>query len=104
MRNLLSLFISIAIPAFVSCSSAESESGLTAPETALNDQLNLTQCVEPRPEMCTREYRPVCANKDTDIRCFKAPCPATENVTYSNACEACADPKVISYVPEACEE
>jgi hypothetical protein len=61
-----------------------------------------TECSEPRRPMCTREYRPVCADLDTGIRCIKAPCPAVEKKTFSNGCSACADAKVTGYVPGAC--
>jgi hypothetical protein len=60
------------------------------------------ECTEPRPHVCTREYMPVCATKDTGIRCVTTPCPATENVTYANGCSACADPKVLDYIAWKC--
>ncbi len=44
-------------------------------------------CKDPRPEICTRDYRPVCARRATG--------DSTEWVTYSNACTACSDPKVL---------
>lgn len=43
-------------------------------------------CTEPRPEVCTREIRPVCALLES-----------SHLVTRANACWACADPYVISY-------
>ncbi len=60
-------------------------------------------CESPRKTMCTREYRPVCAEVDTGIRCITAPCPSSEKKTYSTGCTACADEKVIGYFPEACD-
>lgn len=62
-----------------------------------------TQCKSPRPEMCTREYRPVCATRDTGIRCVTTPCPSTEQITKSNACTACSDEKVFSYSVGECK-
>lgn len=59
-------------------------------------------CSDPRPEMCTMEYRPVCATRDTGVRCVTTPCPSTDERTYSNACSACADAAVLSYVPDEC--
>lgn len=53
--------------------------------------------------MCTREYKPVCANRDTGIRCVTTPCPAAEWKTYGNACDACSDKAVTGYRPGACE-
>ncbi len=63
-----------------------------------------TRCGDPRPEMCTREYRPVCALRDTGVRCVTTPCPSTEWKTYGNACDACADADVIGHLPGACED
>ena len=45
-----------------------------------------TACSEPRPEVCTREYAPVCGYKlDRGSK------------TYSNGCEACAEKEIIGY-------
>lgn len=52
----------------------------------------LTSCPEPRPEICTMDYTPVCA-RHTDGS-FK---------TYSNGCTACTNPSVEGYVEDACE-
>ncbi len=66
-------------------------------------RLAFVQCEEPRKPMCTREYRPVCAEVDTGVRCVKEPCPSSERKTYSNACTACADEKVTGYFAAACD-
>jgi hypothetical protein len=47
-------------------------------------------------------YAPVCATRDTGVRCIKAPCPSEEKVTKSSGCNACSDDKVISYVDGEC--
>lgn len=62
-----------------------------------------TRCEDPRPEACTRDYRPVCALRDTGIRCVTIPCPSTEWKTYGNACDACSDADVIGHLPGACD-
>ena len=59
-------------------------------------------CTEPRPEACAQIYEPVCATRDTGVRCITTPCPSSEEVTKGNACSACSDPKVISYVQGEC--
>jgi hypothetical protein len=52
----------------------------------------LVPCEEPRPEVCTRDYRPVCAEgADGTSR------------TYANGCDACVDTTVRAYRPGACE-
>ncbi len=71
---------------------------------ALNKPAVLKECTEPRPEICTTEYFPVCASRDTGVRCVTTPCPSIENKTYSTACTACADLKVHGYVMGACEK
>ncbi|NOQ78863.1 MAG: hypothetical protein GQ546_05630 [Gammaproteobacteria bacterium] len=53
--------------------------------------INPTLCPEERPVICTMDYTPVCAlGKDNSLK------------TYANACGACANPEVVSYVPNAC--
>ena len=59
-------------------------------------------CSNPRPQVCTMIYAPVCATRDTGVRCIKAPCPSEEQVTKSSGCNACSDEKVISYVEGEC--
>ena len=62
------------------------------------------ECKEPRPEMCTQDYRPVCATRDNGMRCVTTPCDSTETKTYSNGCMACADPAVYFHHEGACEQ
>jgi hypothetical protein len=50
-------------------------------------------CPEPRPQMCTMEYRPVCAQQE-DGRLK----------TYSSGCTSCSDSAVVGYRDGACEE
>ena len=51
----------------------------------------VTQCTEPRPQVCTMEYAPVCAVLESGAR--------TES---SSACNACADDKITGYVVGPC--
>ncbi|MBS0550831.1 MAG: hypothetical protein JSR24_23990, partial [Proteobacteria bacterium] len=48
-------------------------------------------CASPRPQMCTREFRPACGLRHDGTR-----------KTYGNACSACADPDVDSQAAGAC--
>jgi len=50
------------------------------------------QCREPRPEVCTFEYDPVCGRLGNGG--FK---------TYGNACTACADTEAVEYRPGTCD-
>ncbi|MGB5275568.1 MAG: hypothetical protein WBO73_14365 [Gammaproteobacteria bacterium] len=55
---------------------------------------DLIPCTEPRPEVCTMDYNPVCATRQlSGIERWK---------TYSNACTACSDVTVIGYRKGAC--
>ncbi|MCK5918483.1 MAG: hypothetical protein KAG34_08660 [Cocleimonas sp.] len=82
----------------------QSEKTATNPKTKPLPLGTYTECKEPRPEACTAEFRPVCGKADTDVRCVTAPCPSTENKTYSNACTACTDLKVDGFWKNACPE
>jgi hypothetical protein len=93
-------------------SSAEPESRFRAvaeADEAAGAELDLLQsntviqCTTPRPEFCAEIYQPVCAIRDTGIRCVTTPCDSTEQVDYANACSACSDPEVLGYVDGRCE-
>ena len=53
---------------------------------------NAVQCTDPRPQVCTMDYTPVCATRRE----------ITEMATYANACAACADLAVIYHQPGEC--
>jgi len=48
-------------------------------------------CADPRPQACTRDYRPACGLRRDKTR-----------QTYPNACTACADPQVVTQSAGAC--
>lgn len=48
-------------------------------------------CADPRPQMCTRDYRPACGLRRDGTK-----------QTYGNACSACSDPDVLSQAAGAC--
>ena len=50
-------------------------------------------CSDPRPQMCTMDYTPVCGNhKDGSSK------------TYGNACGACSNPEVVGHLLGECPE
>ena len=56
----------------------------------------LTECQDPRPQMCTMEYKPVCAELvDSKLN--------STIKTYSSGCSACSDKQVKGYRGGACE-
>lgn len=57
----------------------------------VNTNQSKSLCPEIRPEVCTMDYNPVCGQLSDGS--FK---------TYSNGCNACVDPKVISYSQGEC--
>ena len=55
---------------------------------------DLVRCTDPRPEVCTMDYTPVCALRAED---------GSEHwKTYANACTACSDATVKAYREKAC--
>lgn len=63
----------------------------TSPEnTAL--ELPTHQCQEPRPEVCTMEYKPVCGLNQ-----------AKEKFDFSNACSACSDHQIMRWFEGQCD-
>ena len=72
----------------------------TSPETEM--PADAVACVDPRPQICTMDYTPVCATRDIGVRCVTTPCQSTETATYANACGACADARVYYYQAGAC--
>lgn len=59
--------------------------------TQPTDQPPITECTEPRPQICTMEYDPVCGKLNGTTK------------TYASGCTACSDPRVSGYTPGACE-
>ena len=90
------LFMALCAMGLIACSNPE-QGKPVANEGAV-------ECKDPRPEMCTQEYLPVCATRDNGVRCVTTPCESTETATYSNGCMACADAAVYYYHPGACEK
>lgn len=79
---LASLAIAILLGA---CASTDADKKMPAADATI--------CQDPRPQVCTMDYRPVCGTqKDGSVK------------TYSNGCGACADIEVISWVENACPE
>jgi tetratricopeptide (TPR) repeat protein len=48
-------------------------------------------CADPRPQICTRDYRPACGQRRDGSR-----------KTYGNPCTACSDPEVVTQAAGAC--
>lgn len=53
----------------------------------------VTQCTQPRPQVCTMEYNPACATLTSGGQ-----------KEYASACNACADDAVAGYQPRPCPE
>lgn len=61
----------------------------------------INECSEPRPEMCTKEYRPVCGMYNPEvIQCVTWPC----GETFGNSCMACANENITNYEVGTCED
>ncbi len=62
--------------------------------TSAQINTELKVCTEPRPEICTMDYTPVCGLQTVSGK--------EQWKTYSNACSACSDSSVSGYVENAC--
>ena len=60
------------------------------------------RCEEPRPKRCAPGGDPVCAQRDTGIRCVTTPCDSSEERAYPSACHACRDTEVFSWSRGPC--
>jgi alkaline phosphatase D len=60
------------------------------PGSSINNQM-MAVCIEPRPKICTMDYRTVCARMHDG-----------SNKEYSNGCTSCSDPSVYGYYDETC--
>lgn len=65
--------------------------GACTPERPATTPPLAVVCTGQRPQICTRDYRPVCG---TDVR--------GASRTYGNSCEACANKQVVSHRTGAC--
>jgi len=87
------LGVLMAIALLVGCAGSESEDALArAPDSGLR------ACLDPRPEVCTKQYRPVCGH-----RCAAPPCTEADRRSYGNGCDACADASVRAHRPGRCD-
>lgn len=61
--------------------------------TGCAQESTLTEtCTDPRPEICTQQYDPVCGMLDDGSR-----------KTYSTGCTACSDHNVVGWDPGECK-
>lgn len=83
MNNFIKIFFFSTLFFLSSCTTSKSPI-VEAPPSS-------NQCASPRPQICTREYMPVCAsNKDGETK------------TYATGCTACSDPEVVYYQDGEC--
>jgi hypothetical protein len=103
MSQSLKLLISGGVALFF-LSACQNKQPIPSPKSDPIPTGAYSKCKEPRPELCTQEFRPVCGKVDTGVRCVTKPCPSSENKTYPNACTACTDPKVYGFWKTLCPE
>ena len=84
-KTLISMLAGVWFTMLVGCATSQ-------PTTEQKDaEPAFVACEEPRPEICTMHYDPVCG-KLTD----------SGSKTYSNACVACSDRLVIGHLKGEC--
>jgi hypothetical protein len=102
MRTRLNPLLLLLLAACSQAPVASEPSAKPAGDPPRQEENKPVTCTDPRPQVCTMIYAPVCATRDTGVRCITTPCPSSEQVTKSSSCNACSDPKVISYVKGEC--
>ena len=90
-RHLSVLLLMLLTSAGCSQTSDKPAAENSTPAAEASADLNL--CIDPRPEICTQNYAPVCGVHEDGSR-----------KTYSNGCSACSNPDVVGTLPEACPE
>ncbi len=72
----------------------EADNGIEAIDISNREAISLylINCETPRPQICTREFRPVCGLKGGEL--YK---------TYSTACDACSHKEVTRYYKGVCK-
>jgi len=84
---LIKLLLSFSMGMFIiSCTSTTEKNDINEPGA-----LDLILCEEPRPQICTREYNPVCGTLMDG-----------STVTGSTGCTSCSDSNVVGYNMGAC--
>jgi hypothetical protein len=89
MLNILRLVLLVTLGLLsVACATSDKEKEEKNIEPGAMD---LIICTEPRPQICTREYDPVCATlQDGSVK------------TYATGCTSCSDSAVAGYRPGGC--
>jgi len=87
---------------FLSACTANTPGQERKPFEPAEPRANWSSCPEQRPEMCPQHYNPVCGYEVEPLN--SNPDPEGPSKTYSNACSACANTKVVGYLPGACPE
>ena len=85
MKLYRSLFFTGALVFLGACAAADVPSQ--------QQKMAMTQCKDPRPQICTMDYSPVCGISQDGSK-----------KTYSNGCGACSDPKVMEYSQGVCSQ
>ena len=83
--------LAVVLMASVGCSTYTTTEDAGGDVAAVSKET--TVCTEPRPQVCTMDYRPVCGTTKSG-----------EKKTYSNGCGACSEPLVLSFLPGECLE
>ena len=87
-RDKLIAFFVLALISLMGCAAIKYEQMDSETENK-----NQTICTDPRPELCTMDYRPVCGERNDG-----------SHKTYSNGCNACSDHEVIGFIEGECKE
>ena len=91
MRRVGAFCAIMILMAGTACSQVASSGSDTAAEAATEKPDGMVLCTDPRPEICTQQYDPVCGSHRDGAR-----------KTYPNQCAACSNAEVAGASPGAC--
>ncbi|PWQ95202.1 hypothetical protein [Leucothrix arctica] len=107
MKNLLvqRILMTVAAGVLVACGASTKPNVVEKPVVDVAP-IKVMACSDPRPEICTQQYDPVCGTRHVPRPCGKgmicAAVMTTAKKTYSNSCSACSNDDVQSYTKGAC--
>jgi len=85
--------VSFALALTVLVSGCQSYKEKDQTSAGTKTEMELEMCVDPRPEICTMEYAPVCGVRDDG-----------NGESFPNGCGACSNQEIVGYQPGECSE
>ena len=86
-----SISLLLVMLALISGCQSDVNSDQSRPDSEL--EVVMEMCMDPRPQICTMEFVPVCGVRD-----------GGEKESFPNGCGACSNQGIVGYLPGECSE